>query len=99
LDVPARSYSAWPKRAGTNRSSLPWITSRGVVMPPMAASESKRSVISGVMGSQPQRKVWNMSFIDVKVDSSITPLGSAAGGPACDPSWAASCTATAPPRE
>jgi len=60
-------------------------------------SESKRSVISIEMGSQPYLKVPNMSRIEVKVPSTMTPRGASSSG------WsarrAASCTAIAPPSE
>ena len=62
-----------------------------------AASESKRSVISIETGSQPHLKVPNMSPIEVKVPSTITPCGFSAGSPSA--SRAASCTAIAPPSE
>ena len=61
------------------------------------ASESKRSVMSIEIGSQPHLKVLNMSRIEVKVPSTMTPCGAAGAGSSA--SRAASCTAIAPPSE
>ena len=73
------------------RSSLPCTTKRGEPISPTLRTDSKRCVISGDTGSQPQRKVLTTSGMLVKVPSTIVPCSSC--------TWRASSMAMAPPSE